>query len=57
MENTNKLWLIVSRLDHPVYIDYGGENMTIPPRGKMRISNKNLVGALPKGVSVVPFTK
>ena len=50
-------YIIKNTLNHPVYISYGGENATIAPKGQFRITNKNLVGALPKGVFVVPFVK
>ena len=48
-----KLGKLISRLNHPVYISYNGYAMVIPPRGKMLGINKELLGALPKGVTYV----
>lgn len=48
-----KLGKLKSRLNHPVYISYGGQGMVIPPRGTMLGINKELLGALPKGVRYI----
>lgn len=45
---------IVSRQDHPVTLSYGGECIIIPPRGRELVDNYEMLGALPKGISVVP---
>lgn len=45
---------VVSRLDHPVTISYNGESIIIPPRGRELVANYLLIGAIPKGISVVP---
>ena len=48
-----KLGKLVSRLNHPVYISYNGYAMMIAPRAKALGINKELLGALPKGVKYV----
>lgn len=49
--------MIISRKDHPVYLSYNGEGLVVPPRGKKKNINKNLLGALPKNVVFVPCNK
>lgn len=49
--------MIISRKDHPVYLSYNGEGLVVPPRGKKKNINKNLLGALPKNVIFVPYNK
>lgn len=44
---------VISRLDHSVFLSYDGEGLVVPPRGRVVVSNKKLLGALPKGVIVV----
>lgn len=48
-----KLGKLVSRLNHPVNISYNGQGLVIPPRGKVRKVNKQLLGAIPKGVKYI----
>lgn len=52
-KQTKPAW-IISRQDHPITLSYGGEAIIIPPRGRELIANYEMLGALPKGVSVVP---
>ena len=54
IEKQGKKAFVISRLDHPVTLSYGGECIIIPPRGRELINNYEMLGALPKGVSVVP---
>lgn len=49
--------MIISKLNHPVTLAYNGAAMTHPPRGKRKIANMRLMGALPKGVFLVPLKK
>ena len=44
---------VISRLDHSVILSYDGEGLVVPPRGRLPVANKKLLGALPKGVVVV----
>lgn len=44
---------LVSNLDHPVYLSYNGEALTLSPRARIKNVNKKLLGALPKGVFFV----
>lgn len=48
--------MIISRKDHPIYLSYNGEGLVVPPRGKKKNINKNLLGALPKNVVFVPYS-
>ena len=41
---------IKSSLNHPVMISYNGLGMMLPPRGRVKIADKRLVGSLPNGV-------
>lgn len=45
---------VVSRLDHPITLSYSGETIIIPPRGREVVANYELLGAIPKGISIVP---
>lgn len=46
--------LVINRLPHNVTISYEGKAMIVAPRERARIANLNKLGALPKGVTVVP---
>ena len=50
-------WKVVNGLRHPVTLSYDGESMTLAPGEKRTITNKDMLGALPNGVRVVPFQK
>jgi len=52
MNTSNKVW-IISRLSNPVNISYDGRFLQIPPHGKCKVLNKNLIGAIPKGVVII----
>jgi hypothetical protein len=54
MGKDKKKGTLVSRLDHPVYISYFGDGMTIAPRGTVPKIRKVGLGALPRGVVFVP---
>lgn len=43
---------VISRLRHSVILSYGGEGLVIPPRGRQKIANRKLLGAIPTGVIV-----
>lgn len=45
---------IISRLDHSVTLSYEGAGMMLPPRGRLVIANLAKLGAIPKGIFVVP---
>jgi len=45
---------VVSRLDHQVTLSYNGEGMCVPPRGKELVANTDLIGALPRGIFIIP---
>lgn len=47
--------MVVSRLDHPTTITYNGESLVIPPRGREQVANLKKLGAIPKGITVVPL--
>lgn len=48
---------LISRLDHPTYISYGGQSIVVSPKSSTKIENSNKIGALPKGVIFVPDKK
>lgn len=53
----DSVWL-VSRLDHPTEISYkGNDALLIPPRGKLAVYDKKLLGKLPVRVYIVPYNK
>ena len=41
---------LISKLNHPVYLSYGGETAVIPPRSKDKRVYKEKLGAVPKGI-------
>ena len=41
---------LISKLNHPVYLSYGGETAIIPPRSKDKKVYKEKLGAVPKGI-------
>lgn len=45
--------ILVSRLDHPVTVKYGAEEIRLSPRGQTNILAKSLLGPLPAGVLFV----
>jgi len=52
---------LVSRMDQPMTISYGGEAMVLSPRAGSKhphvVEDARLLGALPKGVFKVPLPK
>ena len=50
-----KLCKLFSQRDHPISLSYDGQGMILPPRGELLIENKDLLGAIPKGVILVPI--
>ena len=44
---------IVNTHNHPVEISYGSTTIVLAPRGNSTRKNKDLIGALPKGVTFV----
>jgi len=49
-----QLYSIKNTLGNPVIISYNGEGMRLSPRQKQNGIDKNKVGALPKGVVLIP---
>ena len=47
-----KKFLVVSRLIHPVTISYEGKALVIPARGRVKVDDRQKLGALPNGVVV-----
>lgn len=56
-KDVKKVGLVVSRLDNPVQLSYGGEGLMLPPRGKLKGIQKDKLGALPRGVVFVAQEK
>lgn len=52
-EPTEDTRLLVSRLPHPVTVAYNGQALIVPPRGRQRIDNYRLLGAVPGGVFII----
>ena len=50
MSEPKSKYMLISRLNHPVTLAYGGNGLLLPPRGRIKNVDKNLLGALPKGV-------
>jgi hypothetical protein len=52
---------LVSRMDQPMTLSYGGEAMVLAPRAGSKhpcvVEDQRLLGALPKGVFKVPLPK
>jgi hypothetical protein len=48
----NKQGWLISKLDHPVVINYAGQGLRLSPKAKVLIENKDLLGALPGGVII-----
>lgn len=48
---------LVSSVDHPLYLSYGGEGICLPPKGTILNINPNKLGSLPKGASLVDMRK
>lgn len=53
----SKVGNLVNMLDHPVYLSYLGEALVLSPRQVLKNVEKEKLGALPKGVSFVEYTK
>lgn len=45
---------VVSKLDHPITLSYDSSTIIIPPRGKEAIENVDKLGAIPKGILILP---
>lgn len=44
---------LVSRLNHPVTIRYGNDNIQVPPRGTANKLKKSKLGEYPNGISEI----
>lgn len=55
-ERSNKgTGILVSRLDHPVYLSYFGEGLVLAPRAITSSKIRKVgLGALPRGVIFIP---
>jgi len=53
MQSKSNKKVLVSRLNHPVYISYSGESLMLSPRGRIPNINPELLGAIPKGVQLI----
>lgn len=49
--------IVMNRLPHDATIAYDGRAMKISPRQRSKIANMDKLGALPKGVTVMPLRK
>lgn len=45
---------VISRLDHTITLTYNGDAMLVSPRERKRIADIKKLGAIPKGITVVP---
>lgn len=52
-EVTGKEGILVSRLPHSIMVSYSGKGMMLPPRGRLKIKDRNKVGAIPGGVQLL----
>ena len=53
VEPVAEFGMLVSSLDHPAELCYEGAAMMMPPRGKLPIDNVKMLGAIPKGVTLL----
>jgi hypothetical protein len=59
-ERVNDPVYLVSSLDHNVLLPYDGLTIAVPPRarhGDVKVINRAKLGALPRGIFVVPAPK
>jgi len=47
-----KTGTLISKLDHPITISYRGIGLKISPKQKIKITDINLLGAIPAGISL-----
>lgn len=45
---------LLNRHDHPVTLAYDGEAIILPPRGSVVVCHSEKLGALPRGVFLIP---
>lgn len=50
-----QLYFIKNTLKNPITISYKGEGMRLSPRQKVKRIDKTQLGALPKGVILIPM--
>ena len=53
----SNIGILVSRCNHPETVKYKGEEMVIPPKGKLKNVDKADLGKLPVSVKFIPNTK
>ena len=56
-EERKKPAKLINKMNHPIQLSYDGKGMMLSPREKAVIANFDLLGALPRGVMVVPMWK
>jgi hypothetical protein len=60
MDQNTRYGFLVSRLNNPVTLTYGGEAFIVPPRatrlpsGTDQFIDKTLLGSLPEGIFYIP---
>ena len=52
VEKDNK-GLIISRVNYPIELKYGGVSMIVPPRGRLPIGDKTLIEDIVEGIVVI----
>jgi hypothetical protein len=53
-EKLTKPAYVCSTADHPITASYDGRTMMVPPRARLLVANSDLVGALPRHLTIVP---
>lgn len=48
---------IMNKVNHSITLSYNGDALVMPPNGKEKIANVNLLGAIPAMISIVPIKK
>jgi len=56
-EKITKPGKVINRLPHDVTLSYDAGVIIIPPRGREKVANFEKLGALPRGVMLVPLKK
>jgi len=49
--------LVVNSMNHPIELSYNGEGMMLSPHARKIVADWQKLGAIPKGVVVIPKTK
>lgn len=57
MSDNKILGKIVSKLDYPIVIEIGGDKCRLSPRAVIKNVDKATVGALPNGITFIPYVK